>query len=90
MTGLPSLPRLVMTSSPLASGADRFFRHRIDHFDDEFILVDVHGAGLRAAFEAECARFGRAGVIEAASRPRTLRLIFSCWGCSLQARRREW
>jgi len=47
----------------------RFFGQGIDHFDDKFILVDVDGAGLRAAFEAECARFRRAGVIVALRAP---------------------
>ncbi len=64
--------------------------HGIDYFRDKFFFVDMHRLGLELALKPECAYFGGAGVIEAASRPRPLQSFFWCWGYSLQARRREW
>ena len=78
-----------MTSSPFSSVDRRFLVKGSILRRVRFILVDMHRAGLELALETECAHFGRAGMIEAAT-PRTLRLFFRCWGCSLQARRREW
>src|SRR5262245_11564097 len=54
----------------------RLSRRRIDDFDDEFIFIDMNGAGLSLALKAKRAHFSGPRMIEALCAPRLFDQFF--------------